>query len=388
MNFVLDILGRSHRELPTLGSRGGMSIGIPGTGEGSPGGLAGIGAGGLAAIRRAVLAGQFDRAAELLEEQTGDAVWALFARGQLRLMSGGENGYAEAAWCFAAGMERVMGAADGSLEVGAGSALERLIGAAEGALRAGRCGRAAGLFGEARGVVGELIAAEAGLCVAEGRLAGHMRAGRAERLVPLARLADVLLKAEARARLASSVSGTSKEGGRGREAAWMVGSGRVTELLEGEFDALAAASKRLRGHSEVHLRLGLLARALGRSEAAAWAFGEVLRVHPHHLSVAGWLSATLVELGEGSGVMAVLAVAIAATQGGVAAYDQLAAAVAHARTSKTGGLTFDAAVERFARSGAGSVGRANLAFALGELGMLDGDRAQWREVRGTVNSEL
>jgi hypothetical protein len=346
MNFVLDILGRAHR------------AGV--------GGMRG-GSGALGRVRAAVVAGEFAKAAELLEEAAGDAVWGLFARGQLNLMSGG---YAEAAWCFSEGMERVMGAVDGSLEVGAGSALEKMIGAAEGALRQGRCGRAAGLFGRARGVVDELLAAEAGLCVAEGRLAGHMRAGRVERLVPLARLGDVLLKAEARGRLAGSVAEGMEK--RDRAGAWMVGAGRVTELLEGEFEALAAAGRGLRGHAELHVRLGLVARALGRTEAAGWALGEVMRVHPHHVSTAARLGATLVERGEGSCVMAVLAVALGVSRQTVEGYDALAAAA--------GGDGFDEGVEVFAKESGGVVGRANLAFALGELGLLEGTRAEWREV--------
>lgn len=350
MNFVLDILGRAHRAGES-GTRGGSARQ------------------GVGRARAAVLAGEFSKAAEVLEEGAGDAVWGLFARGQLGLMSGS---YAEAAWCFSEGMERVMGAVDGSLEVGAGSALEKMIGAAEGALRQGRCGRAAGLFGRARGVVDELLAAEAGLCVAEGRLAGHMRAGRVERLVPLARLGDVLLKAEARARLASGVSaGLEARQAEGR-GAWALGAGRVTELLEGEFEGLAGASRRLAGHAELHLRLGLVARALGRTEAAAWSLGEVMRVHPHHVSTAARLGATLVERGEGSCVMAVLAVALGVSRETIERYDALAAAAGEAG--------FDEGVEVFAKGTGGVVGRANLAFALGELGMLEGARAEWREV--------
>ncbi|HVS72853.1 MAG TPA: hypothetical protein VHQ47_16470 [Phycisphaerae bacterium] len=361
MNFVLHILGQVQKNAPAWGGRGNH-----------------LADDSLAAVRRALLAGQYTHAAELLADATGtDSKESLgttgltFARGQLSLMAGA---YSEAAWCFAEGMERVMGAADGSLEVGAGSILEKMIGAGEDALRSGNCGRAVTLLSTARGLVDQLLGAEAGLCVAEARIAAHMRAGRVERLVPLARLGDTLLKAEARARLAGSV-GALKTGGNRADVAWAIGAGRVTELLEGEFETLSLASRRLRGHAEVHLRLGLVARTLGHPDTAAWALGEVLAVHPHHVSTAARLGATLVERGaDSASVLGILAVAFAVPTDAIRRYADLAAAAHDA--------DFDQRVDRFAAGGAGPVVRANLAFALAELGLLEGPRAAWRELHG------
>ncbi|HVX85733.1 MAG TPA: hypothetical protein VH253_13205 [Phycisphaerae bacterium] len=361
MNFVLHILGHAQRPASAWGGRGATLAGPA-----------------LTRLRSALLAGQHTHAAELLadlpaaDETANLTDTALtFARGQLNLMAGA---YPEAAWCFAEGMERAMGAVDGSLEVGAGSMLENMIAAGEDALRRGNCGRAITLLSSARGLVDELLGAEAGLCVAEARIASHMRAGRVERLVPLARLGDTLLKAEARARLARSV-GALKTANDRADVAWAVGAGRVTALLEGEFDTLSHACRRLRGHAEVHLRLGLVARALGHADAAAWALGEVLAVHPHHVSTAARLGATLVERGADSArVLGILAVAFAVPADTIRRYAELADA---ARDP-----AFDQRVERFAAGSEGPVARANLAFALAELGLLEGPRAAWREPQG------
>ncbi len=126
----------------------------------------------------------------------------------------------------------------------------------------------------------------------------------------------------------------------------------------------------------MHYRLGLVARAIGDCKAAERAFARVIQLHPHHVLSAARLAATLLQADRPEAVMPLLAVAFAIPQQTLTNYEQLASTVSDGRS-------FDRAVARLCQDlgehANHSTVRANLAFALGELGLLDEEHAAWRE---------
>ncbi len=195
--------------------------------------------------------------------------------------------------------------------------------------------------------------------------------------MPLAKLGDLLLRMLARTHLAANVArGLRSRDLREDLAPWATTSHSVDQLLEGEYEPLRKNTAAHAGHAESNYRLGLVARALGHLDEAAAAFTKVLNVHPHHVLSAGLLAATLVQLGRGEAAMPLLAVAFAVPAQTLERYHNLALA----SQDRAG---FDRAVEHLCRDvgaeGGRAVVKANLAFALNEMSLLDDERAAWRE---------
>ncbi|MGN6367757.1 MAG: hypothetical protein ACTHN5_05810 [Phycisphaerae bacterium] len=260
---------------------------------------------------------------------------------------------------------------------GATTRLENLIDSGDACLRKGRYVRAIELFQQARTLLDTLISAHAGMIVADARMTGHHAPEAARPLLALVNLGDLLLRMLARAQLASNVAAGLKERAlRDDLAPWATTGADVDELLRSEFALMLQSAKQHPDHAELHYRLGLVARAIGERKAAEQAFTRVVQLHPHHILSAARLAATLLQTNQPEAVMPLLAIAFSVPPQTLQNYQHLAGTISDGRS-------FDRAVARLCHDlgdhPSPAVVRANLAFALGELGLLDEERAAWRE---------
>jgi tetratricopeptide (TPR) repeat protein len=275
--------------------------------------------------------------------------------------------------------------------------LEQLIDSADEHLRQGRYIRATELFQHARTLLDTLLSAQAGMIVADARLSGSSNpdSAAATPLVALANLGDLLLRMLARTHLASNLAAGLRERSlRDDLAPWATTGADVDELLRSECALLLESTKQNPDHAEMQYRLGLVARALGDRTTARRAFTRVLQLHPHHILSAARLAATLLQTDQPEAVMPLLAIAFTIPAPTLRNYQQLATTVANSRT-------FDRAVDRLCHDLTTNAStttnnglrptpptpatlRANLAFALAELGLLDEQHATWREPAPTV----
>ena len=216
-------------------------------------------------------------------------------------------------------------------------------------------------------------------------------------LLALTNLGDLLLRMLARTHLASNVAAGLRERAlRDDLATWATTGADVNELLRSECTLLLESTKQNPDHAEMHYRLGLVARTLGDRTTAQRAFTRVLQLHPHHVLSAARLAATLLQTDQPKAVMPLLAIAFTLPPQTLRNYQQLATTVSNSRT-------FDRAVDRLCHdlttSNANNTSpnsaphrapanpttiRANLAFALAELGLLDDHHATWRELTPTA----
>jgi tetratricopeptide (TPR) repeat protein len=257
--------------------------------------------------------------------------------------------------------------------------LEKLIDAADGHLRQSRYVLAAAFLQRARTSVDTLLAGHAGLAVANARLAGSTAVAPGS-LVPLAKLGDLILRMLARTHLACNLADSLRRRQLRHDLApWATTGGSIENLLQEEFEQLQIAAKQHRSHAELHYRLGLVARTLGRNDAAVAAFSRVLSLHPHHVASAVRLAATHLQLRQKGPVFPLLAVAFAAPPNVLQQYANLADAAQSRAFDRTADFLSQKLDEPAARSQADVTVKANLAFALGELGLLDSARAEWRE---------
>jgi tetratricopeptide (TPR) repeat protein len=350
-------------------------------------------------VCREALAGNFPAAAEACDELAHipgrQTVTEPLIRGHLRLLA---KDYPAAAHFFSAGVARLNAtqsscvsefshmfastedapAVTGSAaREGSTSRLERLIDSADVYFRQGRYVRAIELFQRARALLDTLLSAHAGMIVADARIAGHPAPESAKPLVALANLGDLLLRMLARTHLAANVAaGLRHRSLRDDLAPWATRGSDADELLRGEFALLVESAKQNPDHAELHYRLGLVARAVGDRATAESAFTQVIQLHPHHVLSAARLAATLLQANQFDAVMPLLAAAFAVPPQTLRNYEQLAQTISDGRS-------FDRAVARLCHDlgdhpNAPTV-RANLAFALSELGLLDEERAAWRE---------
>jgi tetratricopeptide (TPR) repeat protein len=353
MNFLLHMLGQPYRSAAILRPSGNDRL--------------------RAAAASAAARGKLDDALDhyrLLASENDGTIADTLIRAHLHLAV---NEYAPAFNCFSAALNR--------LEHPPLLTLEALMETADEQLKKSRYVRAADLLQRARGAVDMLLAAHAGLAVATARLSGSTACAPGS-IVPLAKLGDILLRMLARTHLASNLAKSLRQRRLRHDLApWATSSSSISNLLLAEFEQLQAATVQRRCHAELHYRLGLVARTLGESQVAVKAFSRVLSLHPHHIPSAGRLAATYLQLGQKEPVFPLLAVAFAVPPNILQQY----AGLADAAQSRS----FDGAAERLSRHldeatvGGGDEARttvkANLAFALGELGLLDAVRAEWRE---------
>ena len=257
--------------------------------------------------------------------------------------------------------------------------LEQTMDCADEHLRKSRYIRAQDLLQRARGTVDTLLSAHAGLAVATARMTGTTACAPGS-ILPLAKLGDLLLRMLARTHLASNLAESLRQRSlRYDLAPWATSGSAIEQLLTAEFEQLCKSAQAHRSHAELHYRLGLVARTLGKLPEAARAFARVLAMHPHHVPSAARLAATYLQLGKKPAVFPLLAIAFAVPPNILQQYAALAVAAQ--------GGAFDNAADRLSRN-LDEPGRpdtrptvkANLAFALSELGLLDSSRAQWREL--------
>lgn len=196
-----------------------------------------------------------------------------------------------------------------------------------------------------------------------------------EALVSQARLADAILRAQARTQLAEHLAEALRARGLREDlAAWATTAGHVDGLLKNQMASLLAALEGRPNHAEGWLRVGLLARATGQLPRAVHAFRTVLRICPHHGAAAARLAATLVCMGRTGEAVDALVAAERVDVATLRRHHALAVASSDAQR-------FERTVSRLEGSAvAGAEVRGNLAFALAMMGALDVALREWREV--------
>jgi tetratricopeptide (TPR) repeat protein len=350
MNFLLHMLGQPHRSLVTLRPSGANRL--------------------RAQAAVALANGRIEEALAAfrpLVSETEGSITDTLTRGHLHLAAGE---YSPAFTFFSTALSRI-----GEPPV---STLEQLIESADDHLRRSRFVRATELCQSARGMVDTLLSANAGLAVAAARMT-NTTACSAGAILPLAKLGDLLLRMLARTHLASNLADSLRERHLRHDLApWATSAGSIENLLTAEFEQLTEAAAAHPNHAELQYRLGLVARTLGKLPAAAKAFTRVLALHPHHVPSAARLVATHIQLRQVDAIFPLLAMAFAVPPNVLAQYAALAQAAQ--------GVAFDQVAERMTAldgtetaEGRATV-KANLAFALSELGLLDPTRAAWREM--------
>jgi tetratricopeptide (TPR) repeat protein len=255
--------------------------------------------------------------------------------------------------------------------------LERQIELADAHLRSGRYIPATAQLQQARNTLDTQLSAHAGLLVATTRLHHNVIPSpeSAAPLLALAKLGDLLLRMLARTHLVAHVARSLRDRDLREDLApWATTRRNVDHLLQAEFDVLQRTCDTHPDHAENNYRLGLLARALNQHEAAAQAFRRVVTIHPHHVLAAARLAATLLELGRPDAAMLVLVLAFTLPAQSVAQYHQLAIA---ARDRRTFEKTVTNLCDRLPSPAARATTKATLAFALGEMGLLDEERSTW-----------
>jgi tetratricopeptide (TPR) repeat protein len=269
------------------------------------------------------------------------------------------------------------------LDLGVNDALEQQIEAADTHLRNGRYVRATNELQQGRTAIDTQLSAHAGLLLATTLPGSSFSIQHSTFNIPssplaaLARLGDLLLRMLARTHLAANVAQSLRDRNLREDLApWATTNQSVDHLLQAEFDSLQRTCAAQPDHAENNYRLGLVARALHNLEVAAQAFTRVLHIHPHHTLAASRLAATLLELDRSEAAMPLLASAYALPAETLAQYHQLAGAATDRRAFDR---TVTTLCERFPFPTARATLKANLAFALGEMGLLDEERATWTE---------
>lgn len=253
--------------------------------------------------------------------------------------------------------------------------LSRLVERGNRFLNSGRYILAGQVFEQAMGMADLLMVAHGSWLMAE-RAGGDegVPAQLADTLISLARLSDQLLKCQARARLAAHLAEElRKRHVRDDLAAWATGSREIARLLQAEEERLARLLRRFPKHTEMHYRLGLLARARGEPTLAEREFRRVLAVAPHHAESAVRLAATLLEQGQTAEAALLLENVEQIDMTELWQYYQLAMAVEDPEKFEQ----VLAAMEQ--RLGPEAALRPNLAFALGEMGLSTDRTDVWRD---------
>jgi tetratricopeptide (TPR) repeat protein len=244
-------------------------------------------------------------------------------------------------------------------------------------LARGRFVRANGLFEDAMNLVDTLLVTYGQWVLAQANAeGGALPAHLAETLISLAQLSDVVLQYLARTKLAGNLADVLRERQLRHDlATWATGGQEVRKLLQVEITRLRELSMQYPNHADLQYRLALCSRATGDLEAAARAFGRTLAVEPHHANCAARLAATLLQLKRPDEVLPLLRQSFGLARRDAERY--YAVGVASTNAAK-----FDRAVQALARD----LGvkfeqqncKANLAMALGLMGIQDSQKDQWR----------
>jgi len=245
-------------------------------------------------------------------------------------------------------------------------------------LQRGRYVRATELFQDAMNLVDTLLVCHGQWLLAQARVErGALPEHLVESVISLSQLSDLLLQYMARTKLAGNLAEALRQRHLRQDlASWATGCHEVQCLLRTERARLGALVVEHRQNAELHYRIGLCHRATGELEAAAASFTHVLALAPHHAQSGVRLAATLLQLHRPTEVLRVLERTFTLDPAAARQYHALAVA-------STDAAKFDRAVMALARDlgvgyGAPDV-KANIAFALGMLGVHDADKEQWKE---------
>jgi hypothetical protein len=144
----------------------------------------------------------------------------------------------------------------------------------------------------------------------------------------------------------------------------------VDLLLSAEYQRLSRVLAIHWNHAELRYRLGLLARAIGRADAAERHLRGVLAVHPHCVPAAARLGSMMLTRGRPVDELIDQAIVIAPPT--LQSHYALAMKSQHA-------AAFDKAIVQIEQGDKkASDPRANIAFALGMLGLLDEELCEWK----------
>jgi hypothetical protein len=325
-----------------------------------------IGRSGLrAAAAREAAAGDWRGALDhyqRLADTCGSSAIDALVHGHLSLVCGELSA---AAWSFAAGIDRLLTAVDP-----AETSIGQLLDETHRLLQQGRHVRATETLVRMRAILQLVIAAEAGLILAQDEPMDHLAA--------LVRLEDLSLHMLARAQLVRQLAcWLQVRQLRADMAVWATPSARVQKLLEEEYQRLTACVENLPEHAQWQYRRALASRTAGHMEGAADAFQRVLAVHPHHVPSAVGLAVAREQLGQVGG-RKVLERAFHVPAETMRLFANFAGAVDPA-------TALDAWVER--NHAGGWAARGNLSLALSEMGLLDATHESWRETAAaTVTS--
>lgn len=340
MNFLLYMLGRARR-CTNLRPQGREALIGTAAVHGAQGKLAEA----LAAYRK------------LTELPRAGAIDMLIC-GQLHLVAK-ENDHARD--CFARGISCLLESHGSTPEQ---TPMERLVADAELLLTYGRYDAAIRATQQARAMIDLLLAAEAGMALAQGSMEGVFAA--------LTRFSDLTLRLLSRAELSRQVAGSLRRRHLSDKlASWATSDKSVSDLLNREFKRLSQIAAQAPAHAEISYRLALVASALGRSKDAITSFERILALHPHHMNSAVRLASLLRGTARDAECVAILSRAQLIPASTMKLFADLSTAA--------GETQFDASAALFSDATGGCTARANLAFALSELGMLDESRETWRE---------
>jgi tetratricopeptide (TPR) repeat protein len=178
-------------------------------------------------------------------------------------------------------------------------ALSLAISRGNDALHEGRYTRAAEIFDQTMHRIDRLLSLHASWLLREQEATAPHRkvlASLAQSLIQLTHLSDLLLRCQARNRLASHLADAlRKRQLRDDLAAWATGQKEISALLTHEQHQLRDIISAHPNDASAHFRLALLHRAAGDFASAAQEFRRVLLIQPHHSASALRLAAILLE---------------------------------------------------------------------------------------------
>lgn len=189
----------------------------------------------------------------------------------------------------------------------------------------------------------------------------------------LGTLADALLRYSARTRLAANLAEElRKKQLRADLAPWATGMHDVEHLLQAEYQRLARILNVHWNHAELRYRMGLLARAIGRTDAAERHWRGVLAIHPHCVPAAARLSSLL--LSQGRNADDVIDRAVILPRETLTSHYELAIKAQNAAEFDQSIVAMEKGAQRTYDP------RGNVAFALGILGLLDEEHCEWKNM--------
>ncbi len=187
----------------------------------------------------------------------------------------------------------------------------------------------------------------------------------------LAALTDTLLKYSARTRLAANLAHElRKKNLRDDLATWATGTHDIDLLLQAEYQRLSQLLNQHWNHAELRYRMGLLAHVTGRPDAAMRHWQSVLKIHPHHMPTVARIAALMISQQKNPADM--IAHATHVTPNEIEQHYQLAMRAQNK-------VSFEQSLAALENGDfMASDGRANIAFSLSVMGLLDEEYCEWK----------